>query len=309
MKGESHGSTANYGRTAVFRRILLIFVAAFVGGCIAVAPPARVAILVSDRLPAYQEVANALRARLAHVDVYALDGDARRAQGVVAKLRDDQAAAVITIGSLATRAAVRLPGRPIVYCQDFNPDDTRTMPPLVRGVRATAPPLKQLQAWKTLDPTLRRVILISGVGMGDFARDAAAAAHQLKIRLDHVAVRSDRELLYQIKRAEPDVQGFWFAPDNRVLSTEVLRETLAHTLRQGKQTLVFNSELLNLGALLSVESDPSDIAERVLEQLRAGTGSPRIAPLQRARVKINTEAAKQLGLAVPVAMKAGIYVF
>lgn len=295
--------------TAASCRVFVV-VAALVSGCVSDVPKSPpVAILVSDRLAAYQEVAGALHARLAQAPVYALDGDAPRAREVIDKLREDQTATVITIGPLATRAAMRLTGRSIVYCQDFSADDARAPQPFVRGVRATPPPLKQLQAWKALDPRLRRVTLVSGAGLGDFVRGAQAAAQQLKVELDHIEVHSDRELLYVVKRLEGDVQGLWFAPDNRVLSADVLREALAYTMRQGKQTLVFNAQLLSLGALLSVESDPDDIAERVLEQLRAGANSPRLASLQRARVTINTKIAGQLGLVVPVAMQAGLYVF
>jgi len=101
----------------------------------------------------------------------------------------------------------------------------------------------------------------------------------------------------------------WLVPDNRVLSSGVLREALAYMLRQGKQTLVFNSQLLNYGGLISVEADPQDVAERVLEQLRAPRSMPREAPLRRARTVINTEIAKQLGLVIPPAMEGGLYVF
>jgi putative tryptophan/tyrosine transport system substrate-binding protein len=270
---------------------------------------APVAILVSDQLAVYEQVADMLNARLTHTRTYVLDGDERKARAVIAKLHAKDQSSVVAIGSLAARVAPQLSEWPVVYCLDFTPATVRAHLSTMRGVQAAPPAFKQLQAWKMLDPRLRRITLITGRDRGEFVREAQAAARRLGIELDHLGVQSDRELLYAVKRLDSEVRGVWLAPDNRVLSAGVLREVLAYTLRQGKQTLVFNSQLLKYGALISVEADPQDIAERVLEQLRAPRSMPRVAPLQRARTVVNTEIAKQLGLAVPPAMKKGLYVF
>lgn len=268
-----------------------------------------VAVVVSDRVSAYQRVVDALGTRLNHVAVFAVDGDARKAHTIIAKLREQPDVPIIAIGSLAARAAAAVSDRPVVFCQDFDLDYRRPAGTMY-GVRASPPAMKQLQAWKKLDPRLRYVVLISGTGLGEFVREARAAARESGVRLEHIEVQSDRELLYAAKRLEANVQGLWFAPDNRVLSAEVLREVLAHSVRQGKQALVFSSQLLGYGALVSVESDPEDVAERALEQLAAAdrAGAPRVLPVSRVRVEINAEVAVQLGLTVPRAMQ-GVYVF
>lgn len=292
----------------------LLAAIAWLGGCATPTPPVStpepvpVAILVSDRLAVYQQVADALGARLDRVRVYALDGDEDKARRVIAQLRAHPGNPVVAIGSLATRVAPRLSDRPIVFCLDFTPVDRRSAGAGMRGVHATPPAFKQLQAWKMLDPRLRDVTLITGFGKNEFAREARAAGRRLEMEVDHIEVQSDRELLYAVKHMASGAQGLWLAPDNRVLSSRVLREVLAHSVRYGRQTLVFSPQLLDLGALISVEGDPEDIAERVLEQLRAAD-SPHMLPLRRVRTRINMEIAEQLGLAVPVAMQGGLYVF
>lgn len=294
-----------------------IFLLAWLGGCATppVTPPVSapepvpvVAILVSDQLAVYQQVADALGARLDRARVYALDGDEDRARRVVAQLRADRADPVVAIGSLATRMAPQLSDRSIVFCLDFTPVDRRAVGAGVRGVHAMPPAFKQLQAWKMLDPRLQDVTLITGFDKSEFAREARAAGRQLEIDVDHVEVQSDRELLYAVKYKASGAQGLWLAPDSRVLSSRVLREVLAHSVRHGRQTLVFSPQLLDLGALISVDGDPEDIAERVLEHLRAAD-SPRMLSLRRARTRINMEVAEQLGLAVPPALQGGLYVF
>jgi ABC-type uncharacterized transport system substrate-binding protein len=305
----------SYVRGAAFRLPLGIVVAslalatALLNGCASVQPSSTpVAILVSDRLSVYKQVTDALTARLTHGRVYALDGDQRKAQSLLAKLRDDGNVAIVAVGPLATRVALKSSVRPLVYCQDFHVNQTAATD-RVRGVRAAPAAQKQLQAWKMLEPRLRRITMISGRGTSDFAREAATSARQLGIRLDYVEVQSDREFLYAAKRIAADVQGLWFAPDNDVLSSDVLREALAYNTRQGKQTLVFSAQLLEFGALLSVEGEPQDIADRVVEQLQAARTAPTTVPLRRAKARINIEVANQLGLVVPAAMQAGVYVF
>lgn len=294
--------------------VVLISVVALLAACTSLREtPVRraAAIVVSDDLTAYRQVAEALRVRLEHAPVYALDGDPRNARRLIAKLRADEPLPVIAIGALATRVAAALPDdRSIVFCQYFDPDMPGFLRQTIRGVQATPPALKQLQAWKLLDPRLQRIALVTGPSTSEFAREALAAAARLDVELRHTVVHSDRELLYATKRIDADVQGLWLVPDHQVLSVEILREALAHSLRQGRQSLVFSSQLLPYGGLLSVEGDPNDIAERVLEQLQAGDPSvPRIAPLQRARTRVNIEVARQLGLEVPAAMQDGLYVF
>lgn len=272
-------------------------------------PPRPLAVLLSDDVAMYQEVAHALGARAVRVQVHSLKGDEREADAAAARLERTAADGVVAIGSLATRAVARLAGQRVVYCLDFTAEAQREPRPDMHGVRAWPPALVQLQAWKQLDPRLARVALLSGEGGHPLVEEALAAAEQLGIELEHIQVSSDRELLYVVKRLRPEVQGIWFPPDNRVVSAAAMREALAHSLRQGKQTLVFSSQLLQFGALLSVEADPRDVADRVLEQLRAGSDAPALLPLRSARTSVNPRIARQLGLDVPAALRGGSHVF
>lgn len=303
--------SATAGRDCVRRaRTLLALALIGLAGCAGVPQTSPPAILVSERIEAYQDVATALAGRLPGASVVHLEGDQRRVRSAIDNLRQNRDAPVIAIGALATDAALRLRDRRIVYCQDFGSQRASPASGAIRGVAVMPPARKQLQAWRMVDPRLRRITLLSGSGMEGFARSALTAARALGIELDHVVVQSDRELAYVVKRVAPDVQGVWFVPDNRILSVSALRETLAYNLRYGRQSLVFSRQLLAFGGMISVESDPDDIAERVVEQLRAKENmGPLLAPLQRARARVNVRIAAQLGLRVPAAMRGAPYVF
>lgn len=320
-----HGrSSVESPRPAGFAAVLLLALLALLQGCVTAPAPAPgptskaappppaprpLAVLVSSDVPMYREVAHALGTHHARLQVYALAGDERKAEAVTAQLQREDLAGVVAIGSLATRAAARLDGLRVVYCLDFTLGPQRRERDGMRGVRAWPPAAVQLEAWKRLDPGLVRVALVTGEGESALVKEALAAAPQLGIELQHVEVQSDRELLYVVKRLGPEVQGIWFPPDSRVLSAKAVREALAHSLRQGKETLVFSAQLLQFGALLSVEADPRDVAERVLEQLQAGDAAPAVVPLRTGRTAVNLRIARELGLPVPEGFQGGGNVF
>lgn len=271
----------------------------------------RVDIVVSDDLPAYEGVADSLFRRLSPAPrVHRLRRSAEALQGLVSALQAGGRGPVVAIGPEAMQAAARVSDRPMVFCQVYHYEIAAVA--AFQGVKATPPAAKQFRAWKLLDPRLKRVALVTGPDSRELAAEARAAAKQAQLELAHVEVRSDKELLYAVKRLDASIQGIWVAPDRRVLSAEVLREALSHSVRQGKSVLVFSPQLLPYGALLSVEGEHEDVAERVLAQLRRlEDGSPpaRVLALTRARVEVNPLVARHLGLAVPPAFQGGTRVF
>jgi hypothetical protein len=94
---------------------------------------------------------------------------------------------------------------------------------------------------------LTRIGVITGKDLQELMEKAQAAARENKIRLDHVEARSDKETLYAYKQFSSKMQGLWLVPDNRVLSRDVIRDIMAHSVKEGKQVAVFGRELLGLG--------------------------------------------------------------
>lgn len=274
------------------------------------APLSRVAIIISDSLPAYEGVAAILAQRLSpSPQVYRLDGRVDNLRALLPVLKAQGSAPIVAIGPEAVEAAAMIPARPTVFCQVYRYD---TVGGVRHGVKAIPPAAKQLQAWKLVDPRLQRVALVTGPGHRELANEARSAAKQERLEIQHVEVRSDKELLYAVKRLDASIQGLWLAPDRRVLSSEVLREALSHSVRQGKSVLAFSPQLLPYGALLSVEGEHDDVAERVMAQIRQlenGARREGVAALTRARVEVNPLVAAHLGLTVPPALQGGVHVF
>lgn len=170
----------------------------------------------------------------------------------------------------------------------------------MKGVRAMPPVQEQFRAWRALNPKLRSVGVITGPQQAALLTEAKQAAREHGLTLIAVQVKSDRETLYAFKQFSQRVQGLWLVPDNRVLSSAVLRELMAYAVMEGKQVLAFSQELLSLGALLSMESSPADIASQVLARTRETPAiKAGMLPLTRAETHVNAMMLRRFGLKLP----------
>jgi ABC-type uncharacterized transport system substrate-binding protein len=305
------------------RAILLGVLAIGVWGCVATGAPATkpvvrgqapapagasaadIEVLVSDDVPAYAQVASALAAQLGNsVPVRNLHGDSARVAKAREQLQASSRNVVIAIGMLAADTARGLRGKSVVFCQVFNYQDANLVQPWMKGVSALPPAAESFRAWRKLDPRVRRIGLITGTNLDQVHADGRAAARAIGAEIDAREVESDRGALFAFNRLVPEVDGFWLVPDNRILSSEVLRDVLALSVKHGKPVIVFSEDMLRIGGLLSAEAEPPDVAAQVLRRVReigadGAIPGAAVIPLTRARITVNRVVARELGLIGP----------
>lgn len=296
------------------RAISLLFVGLLVAGCTltddppvtpkrvskaAVVPRPHIVILVSQPIPPYTEVARRLKQRLGkRATVYNLQQEKDGSYHA-----GDEPLQLVTIGLDATRITEHLHHQQI-FCQVFNYNGSGLSGPHSKGVSMIPGFSKTFAAWKAISPGLSEVAVISGPGQLALLQPAIEAAEGQGIKLHHLEVSNDKEYLYVFKQEAANVQGYWLIPDNRVLSIETLRELMNFSVRNGKQVVVFNEDLLSLGGLFSVSSDYDDIVEKVLLRLKQAEGhdeipGPELLPLDEAVLSINEVMAQRLNLSIP----------
>lgn len=269
----------------------------------------KVAVLLSADIPAYQGIATRLKSEMGgRVTVHNLRNTELGAHQAMLAIKSSKVQQVVAVGLHAARAARRLTGQQVVFCQVFNYQDHDLISSTMKGVSLVPSMQQQFVAWRSLDPDLRKVAVITGNNQDQIIAQARATATQYGIHISHHQVTSDKEALYTFKQIAHTVQGLWLLPDNRVLSRRVLRELLTFSIKNGKQVVVFNPQMLKLGALMSVSSSVEDIVRRVLERLAAGEAKPEIPgpevmPLQSVKININAKVAQGLGLSVPASLR------
>lgn len=280
---------------------------------IAVQALSRVAILVSKDIPAYSQVSSELAKRLQQRhNMYWLEEDPVKNDKVIDRIQQSEHVQVVAIGLRAARAAQKLSGKQVIFCQVFNYRDYRLVAPSMKGISVLPRSSEQFRIWKALDPHLHRVAVITGPNLEPIVSQARVAADTYGIKLLHEVVGSDKELLHAFKRLITQTQGLWLLPDNRVLSGEVIRAVMSYSVKEGKEVLVFTPALLKTGGLLSVKGSESDVAVQVLTRLRQAYGQesvpgPDVAPLTKMMFQINARMAKHLGLLIPAQYRQFVY--
>ena len=255
-------------------------------------PPQQVAIILSSRQPAYEDVANELSARLDNVAIYDLDDRSQPPVVAFRKINDSRTDAVVAIGLRAARSSVALAQVPVIFSQVVNYQDHGLVSDASRGVSALPPVDAHLAAWKKVDPTLARVGMIIGTGHDSLRAEVEIAAQNHGVELQIREAGSDQETLYHFKRMIHEIDGFWLFPDNRILSPRVLKEMLQQANLRHVPVAVSNDAMLKIGAAISVSTVTSDIAAtiaKVLERIRAGDidSLPPVTQLSEVRVVTN----------------------
>ena len=261
-----------------------------------VSPKPRVAIVISDNSPAYQNIASALILQFDNPRVYSIADSSTDISATFDEINTTMPSAVVAIGLSAALVAERRSRVPVVFCQVFNVPTSMLLSDNVKGVSSIPPLGAQFGVWKQLDPALERVGTILGEGHDGLIAEAVEATGALGIKLHHRVARSDRETLYLFKRLVADIDGYLLFPDSRILSSAVIRQMFVYAAQRNVQIAVFNPSLLSLGATVSFSARDADVASTVLSVVEGLSHSDEgmsaaITPLSALDVHVNSEAA------------------
>lgn len=217
-----------------------------------------VTLIVSTDTPAYRGVADAfVRNWTAPVRTVWLDHEPD-IDKLIHELEAKPPRAVIAIGEPAV-AAISASNLPIIHAQSFQ-DNVST-----RGVDSMPDPSAQLQAWQARDPDIHHIGIITGALFAGQMQALAVAGSALGLEMTTRLVSSDKEALFEFRRLVPDLDGFIFLPDDRVLSPGVIQEIIVHGRRNGIQFLAYNELLQALGAQYLVTQDAEDVAAGLVQ--------------------------------------------
>lgn len=258
-----------------------------------------VAIVMSSRQPAYQDVASELGERLKNYTVFDISDRTQPPVLAFRMINDSSATAVVAIGLQAAEAAIARARMPVVFSQVFNFRDHELVTDNSRGI-STLPPLDlQIAAWKKIDPTMSSIGAIIGEGHDELIAEARLATEKHGVQLHIRSAKSDRETMYLFNRIAGEIDGFWLFPDNRILSAQVLRQILKSSERHRIRVTVFNESLLSMGASVSASPVAANIADTIIKVLRridAGDikNVPALSPLSDVRIVTNDAVFRKL---------------
>ena len=263
-----------------------------------------VAVVLSNRTPAFVDVSNALEEYLDNHQIYDLSDRRLLPKDAFAEIAASEARAVVAIGWSAAQAASKYATVPVVVSQVFNINESNLLSPTLKAVRVLPPLERQVEAWLEIDPSIRNVGALLGRGHDDLIAETDEAMRKHGIKFHYAIAESDRESLYLFNRLVRDIDGFILFPDNRILSRDVLSEMMKNASQNRVQVAVFNEPLLRMGATFSASAVESDIAAsitRALNQFMDGNADdvPPVSGLSELRISTNPAAIQRLGLRMP----------
>ncbi|MDH5784180.1 MAG: hypothetical protein OEZ16_01060 [Chromatiales bacterium] len=265
-------------------------------------PP--VIILLSEMIPAYQQVADELvRILPDNTIVVLLASEAAERETQRKLMRQEGYQQFVAIGLEAAQIAKSVAGAEdeVVFCQVFNHRLHNIAGPMSKGVGALPGGSELFKQWRSMSPGLKRVLVMTGSDLDEVISLATEQAKEQGIELVHRVVENDKVLLFTYKEMASAVDGIWLLPDNRILSGRTIRDVLAFSVRNGKQVAAFSDEIFRLGALLSVKSKSTEIAGKVVHRLdeayqAKGFPGPELVLLEHASIKVNDVAAKRYNI-------------
>jgi len=263
-----------------------------------------VAVVLSNRTPAFVDVSDALVEYLDNHEIYDLSDRSLLPEAAFAEIASSGARAVVAIGLSAAHAAADYSTVPVVVSQVFNTSESRLLSPNLKAVRVLPPIEQQVEAWLKFDPSIRNVGALLGEGHNDLIAETDKALRKYGIKFHYAIAESDRETLYLFNRLVREIDGFILFPDNRILSRKVLTAMMSSASQNRVQVAVFNEPLLQLGATFSASAVDSDIAASITKALNKIIDGrtddvPQVSDLSELRITTNPAAMQRLGLNLP----------
>jgi putative tryptophan/tyrosine transport system substrate-binding protein len=277
-------------------------------GAAVVKAETRLAVLVSQDAPPYQEALEGFRDYLEEqglhvpIDVVSLHGDAAGAAAALQRARQDRATLLLTLGSLGTQAAVReVRDLPIIAGLVLNADD------LAKAPNATAVVLEfpvetELRYLQRLLPGQRNVGVLFNPSENQGRIDTATrVAATLGLTLFPRKVESPKDLPDALESLNKRADVLWGVADQIVLNPQTVRPILLFSLRNRIPFVGLSATWVKAGALYALDRDYRDIGRQCGElalKILQGTSPAALPPVPPRKVvySVNLKTARLLKL-------------
>jgi len=218
---------------------------------------------------------------------------------------------IIAIGMDALTKVKTIKDTPIVYLMILNPRSIISGEKNISGVSMHIPHERQLLVLSKVLPHVKRVGLVYDPDQtGYFMERARETAASMGIELIANEVHSSRDAPSSIKDLEGKIDAFWMIPDTTVITPETVEFLLIFSLENKTPILTFSEKYVELGALISICTDPLDMGSQAGEMANRILSEKDYAYVERTDARkeiiyINLKIAKNLGITIDDELLAG----
>jgi putative ABC transport system substrate-binding protein len=211
---------------------------------------------------------------------YAVHG----ADEAASSIRSRKPDLILAIGMDAFQAVRKNSEIPIVYLMILAPVPLSQVDKNITGVSMTISPEKQLSALRRVLPGVRRVgLLYDPRKSGLFVKRAHTAAREMRIELLAKEVTHPKSVLEALNSLKGSVDAFWMIPDTTVVTPETAEMIMLFSLENRLPVSTFSAKYLEMGALLSLDINASDMGRQAGElaaRILSGTNARDIAAVE-----------------------------
>jgi putative ABC transport system substrate-binding protein len=242
----------------------------------------KIAVLVSSKDPAFEETFNGFKGYLgrlgveADYEVHGLEGSAAKAGQAAQKVKQGAPKLVVTLGSLATDAAVKeISDVPIVACLVLRADGLKKSPN-VTGVGLEFPLEVQFSWLQVLIPTAKTVGVIYNPEENQRRIEAAGRIMQtIGLKLVAQEVRSPQDVPAALESLAKRADVLWGVADSIAMTPQTAKNVLLFSLRNNIPFIGLSPTWVKAGALYSLEWDYADIGAQAGDMaLKVLKGAP-----------------------------------
>ncbi len=248
------------------RSIILVSLLALLAPPSAVFAAEKIAVLVSSKDAPFEETLKGFQGFLAKVavdaeyDIHRLEGSAAKAGQAVQAVKKSAPKLVVTLGSLATDAAVKeISDIPIVACMVLRADGLKKAPN-VTGVGLEFSLEVQTSWLQIMLPTAKRIGVIYNPDENQKRVEAAGRIMQgMGLTLVTQEVRSAQDIAAALDALAKKVDVIWGIADAVAMTPQTAKSILPFSIRNNIPLIGVSPMWVKAGALYSLDWDYADL--------------------------------------------------
>lgn len=277
----------------------------------------QIVMVTSDDTPPYQQVLEGVRTYLAEHEIrspltsHSFQVDPEQATQALAAARKGGKVPVLTVGSVATHAALGVQGdAPVIACMIVNGQDLKDAPNAT-GVTLDFPLEIQFRWLKRFVPRTRTVgVLYSPEENRAHIEAAARVARNIGLTLVAREVARPQALPAALASLAQEADVLWGVTDQLVLSPQTGEAILLFSFRNRIPFTGLSGSWVKAGALYALDRDYRDIGAQCAEMLVSvlgGTAPSALPPAKPRKLTyaLNLRTAEYMKLEIPEALIEG----
>jgi ABC-type uncharacterized transport system substrate-binding protein len=263
------------------------------------ASPQEILVVQNHKIKPYSDAFSSFKA-LVNNRFSGVDYTFRNSNGAVEYLSVSKPDLVLAIGMDALQKVKIFSGVPIIYLMVLNPSVSVSESRNVTGVSMTLSPEKQLAAIQRVLPLARRIgLLYDPKKSGSFVKRAQKASKEFKIDLLAKEVNHSKFVPTAFESMKGAIDAFWMIPDTTVVTPDTSELMMLFSLENKIPVCTFSTKYLEVGALMSLDINASDMGRQAGElavEILSGKRVTEISPVEAdsANLIINEPIARKL---------------